>query len=100
MFYVVGYLYNNGLIVGWSSGYTYDPSGPNAVINTFTQNIGQSSIVRTYRSGGALCIKLNRNSSGYTEGQVDIYFHTHDAGTQNACVINAFAMNNNSGNHF
>jgi hypothetical protein len=100
MFHVCGYLYNNGQIVSWAGGYTYDPSGPNAILNKFFINPANSHINNTYRSGGKLCIKLDRFSNGYSEGQVDIFFHTHDVGTQNAAVIEAYALNDNAGNHF
>jgi hypothetical protein len=99
-FHVIGYLYNNGIICGWAGGYTYDPSGPNAILNKFFINRGNSHINNTYRSGGKLCIKLDRFSTGYSEGQVDIFFQTHDTGTQNAAVIEAFALNDTAGNHF
>jgi len=101
MFYVVGYLYGSGNINGWSSGYTYDPSGPTAILNKYTHNIGNAQIINTYRTSSSfLTIKCDRFSSGYTEGYLDLYFHTHDVGNQNACVVAQFAQNNTAGNHF
>lgn len=98
--HVQGYLYNSGQIVSWNCGYTYNIPA-NSILNQYTINSGNSSIVNSYRtSSGNLCLKLNRGSSGYSEGYVAVYFHSFDAGTQNAMGISAFAQNNSAGNFY
>lgn len=99
-FHVHGYLYNSGNIVSWHGGYTYNIPA-NSILNQFTINSGNSSIVNTYRtSSGSLCLKLNRNTNAYSEGYVAVYFHSFDAGTQNAMGVAAFAQNNTAGNFY
>jgi hypothetical protein len=97
-FHVHGYMYNSGQIVSWTCGYTYIS---NSILNKFTINSGNTHIINTYRSaGGNLCLKMDRFSSGYSEGYVAVYFHSFDAGTQNAMGISAYAQNNNGGNFY
>ena len=100
MFFAHGYMYNNGNMYSISSGYSY--TAPNTIINQFTQNLANCSIASTYRTtspsaGGYLCVKLNRGSTGYTEGYVTLYFHTHGL-DMNSCQVLAYTTTNNAGN--
>ena len=102
MFHAFGYLYNSGNLVSWAGGYTYTP--PSSILNQFNINSGNCSVA-TYRTsspagGGFLCLRINRNNSGYSEGQLSVFFHSHSTGIQNSTVVTAWAQNNNGGNFF
>jgi hypothetical protein len=102
MFHADGYLYNSGNVVSWTGGYTYTP--PSSILNQFTVNSGNCSVA-TYRTagpagGGFLCLRVNRNGSGYSEGQVNVLFHSHDTSIQNAAAVTAWAQNNDAGSFF
>lgn len=94
-----GYLYNHGNIFAIRGGYTYTS---NSVINQQNNSLtGGNQIINLYRdSAGQLCLKLDKQSSDYTEGEVSIYFHAHDKSTQNAALIIAYAQNNSAGSYF
>lgn len=99
MFLVVGYLYNSGNI--WSIAGSYSYTG-NSILNSYIQNTGNSTILRPYRTTGGsqwLCLKMDRGSSGYSEGYLTIYFHTHGTG-QNSTEITAYAQNNSTGDFY
>jgi hypothetical protein len=103
MFHVMGYLYNQGNVVAWSSGYTFTP--PSTILNQFNTGASSGSTVATYRTaapstGGFLCLRVNRNTSSYSEGQLSIFFHSHSTGVQNASAVTAWAQNNDAGNFF
>jgi hypothetical protein len=102
MFHVVGYLYNQGEVISYTSGYSY--TAPSTILNQYTHNLGNQSI-STYRTaspsgGGYLCLKINRGTTGYSEGQLNVYFHSHDTSAQNAITVTSWAQNNNSGNYY
>jgi hypothetical protein len=102
MFHAFGYLYNSGNLVSWAGGYTYTP--PSSILNQFNINSGNCSVA-TYRTagpagGGFLCLRVNRNNSGYSEGYLSVFFHSHDTVLQNATVVTAFAQNNDAGNFY
>jgi hypothetical protein len=102
MFHAFGYLYNSGNLVSWSGGYTYTP--PSSILNQFNINSGNCSMT-TYRTagpagGGFLCLRINRNSSGYSEGNLSVFFHSHDTSIQNSVVVTAFVQNNDGGNFY
>jgi hypothetical protein len=103
MFHVMGYLYNQGNVVAWSSGYTFTP--PTTILNQFNTSASSGATVATYRTagpstGGFLCLRVNRNTSSYSEGQLSIFFHSHSTGVQNASAVTAWAQNNDGGNFF
>jgi hypothetical protein len=102
MFHVCGYLYNQGEVISYTSGYTYTP--PSSILNQYTHNLGNQSI-SSYRTagpagGGSLCVKVNRGTSSYSEGQLAVYFHSHDTSLQNSCAVTAWSQNTNSGNFY
>lgn len=92
-FMVHGYLYNDGNIFAMRGGYTY----LGGVINEpSTSMTGATQIVDLYRaSDGALCVKLDKQGTGYTEGQISLYFHAHDKAVQNEVVAVRYIQNNN-----
>jgi hypothetical protein len=103
MFHVMGYLYNQGNVISWSGGYTYTP--PSSILNQYNSNVGSGSTVATYRTagpagGGFLCLRVNRNTSSYSEGFLSIFFHSHDTPQQNSTAVTAFAQNNDGGNFY
>lgn len=98
-FLVMGYLYNSGNIFSFHGSYSYIG---NSILNQFTQNLGSSHIMRSYRTTGGsqwLCLKMDRFSSGYSEGWLSIYYHTHGTG-QNTTEITAYAQNNSTGDFY
>lgn len=92
-----GYLYNHGNMFAIRGGYTYLGGIINHMSNSLT---GSNAIINTYRSGGLLCLKLDKQSSDYTEGEVAVYFHSHNKTVQSACHAIRYAQNNSSGNFF
>jgi hypothetical protein len=99
LFFIHGYLYSNGNCFSIAGGYTF--TAPSTILNQSYQNLGAVTVSGTYRtaapsSGGFLCLRLNRNSSGYTEGYVTVYYHTHGNEMNNAEVL-SFSQNNNAG---
>jgi hypothetical protein len=102
MFHVCGYLYNQGEVISYTSGYTYTP--PSSILNQYTHNLGNQSI-SSYRTagpagGGFLCVKVNRGTTGYSEGQLAIYFHSHTTELNNTCEVTAWSQNNVAGNFY
>ncbi len=102
MFHVVGYLYNQGEVISYTSGYSY--TAPNTILNQFTHNLGNQSIT-SYRTtspagGGFLCVRINRGTTGYSEGVLSVYFHSHDTSAQNAIAVTAYAQNNAPSNFY
>jgi hypothetical protein len=102
MFHVVGYLYNQGEVISYTSGYSY--TAPNTILNQYTHNLGNQSI-SSYRTaspsgGGYLCLKINRGTSSYSEGQLNVYFHSHDTSAQNSISVVSWAQNQSSGNYY
>lgn len=98
-FVVKGYMYNQGNFNNVLGGYMYTN---NSIINVHTQALGNANNTLTvYRSSdGFLCLKMNRGTSGYSEGYVNIYFHSHDTSRTNGCEITNFAGNNSTANYF
>jgi hypothetical protein len=102
MFHVNGYLYNQGEVISYTSGYSYTP--PSSILNQYTHNLGNQAI-SSYRTagpagGGFLCLKINRGTSSYSEGQLNVYFHSHDTSAQNSINVVSWAGNNTAGNFY
>ena len=98
MFYIYGYLYNSANMNTWIGGYSY--SG-NSILNLYTQNLGNCSAT-AYRtsSNNFLCLKLNRNNSGYSEGKVNVFFHAWSQGEMENMCVTSYAQNNSASNYY
>lgn len=92
-FMVHGYMYNDGNIFAMRGGYTY----LGGVINEpNTSMTGATQIVDIYRAAdGALCVKLDKQNNGYTEGEISLYFNAHNKDVQNDVVAVRYVQNNN-----
>jgi hypothetical protein len=98
IFKVEGYLYNQLLVNSMSGGYLYTGS---SILNTQTVNSGNNSIsVYKGTSTYSLCLKIDRGTSSYSEGSLNVYFESFDASTQNGIYVTAFAQNNTAGNYY
>jgi hypothetical protein len=90
-----GYLYGHGNIFAMRGGYVYEGDVINEPNTSMT---GANQIVDIYlASDGALCVKLDKTSSSYTEGRVAVYFHAHDKAVQNSIFVTRYRQNNVSG---
>jgi hypothetical protein len=94
-FMVHGYMYNDGNIFAMRGGYTYLGG---VIVEANTSMTGLTQIVALYRAGdGALCVKLDKQSTGYTEGEISLYFYAHNKDAQNNIVAVQYRQNNNGG---
>ena len=80
MFYfrTMGYFYSYGMEECYAGGYTY---GNNTVLSKdYRRALGDThNIVDLYRdSSGFLCMKIDINHQGYTEGKMYIYYGHHE----------------------
>lgn len=96
-----GYLYGNGNIFARGGAYPYNGT----VINTFINNSGNSLFDAFYASsegGGGnnrLCLRFNRQSTGYSEGRFDLWISGHSAGEYDFSVI-GFVYTDSASNQF
>jgi len=96
-FYAWGYLYNSASLIGWGASYTYSGT----LINTNLYNVGSTTFHGIYRTSASpynVCLRFNRNGTGYSEGRINVFFATHGLGSRPTVV--AFSENNNSGNYY
>ena len=73
-----GYLYGYGIAEAYAGGYTYQST--NVISKTEIKPAHTNSVVfeDSYRlPDGTLCFRLNYGHTGYTEGRLNLYFHTH-----------------------
>jgi hypothetical protein len=98
MFYIYGYLYNSANMNTWIGGYSYTG---NSILNLYTQNLGNCSAT-AYRTAtnNYLCLKLNRNNSGYSEGKVNVFFHAWSQGEMENMCVTSYAQNNSASNYY
>jgi hypothetical protein len=98
MFYIYGYLYNSANMNTWIGGYSY--SG-NSILNNYVQNLGNCTAT-TYRTAtnNYLCLKLNRNNSGYSEGKVNVFFHAWSQSEMESMCVTSYAQNQTTGNYY
>jgi hypothetical protein len=98
MFYIYGYLYNSANMNTWIGGYSYTG---NSILNLYTQNLGNCSAT-AYRTAtnNYLCLKLNRNNSGYSEGKVNVFFHAWSQGEMENMCVTSYAQNNSVSNYY
>jgi hypothetical protein len=98
-FRTTGYLYNDGIYnSAMISGYSYIN---NSVINVHTSvPSGSRGYASVYRSSdGYLCIKLDKVNTGYTEGQVAVFFGQHGPASNGVRVLR-YVQNDNSQNYY
>lgn len=97
-----GYLYNNGNIWSRAGCYPYNDT----VINIFINNSGSSLIDGFYASsqgGGGnnrLCIRLNRQGTGYSEGRFDLWCSGHSDGDYGYVDVERFVYTDSASNQF
>ena len=98
MFYIYGYLYNSANMNTYIGGYSY--SG-NSILNNYVQNLGNCTAT-TYRTAtnNYLCLKLNRNNSGYSEGKVNVFFHAWSQSEMESMCVTSYAQNQTTGNYY
>ena len=102
-FMVKGYLYNRGMYVGITSGYTYSGTIININNGTILQ-VGATKSIISYRGTnssagnytGHLCLRFDSGGTGYSEGVLELYVGTHASVYQNAFQIYHYAQNNTS----
>ena len=103
-FMVKGYLYNRGMYVGITSGYTYSGTIININNGTILQVGGATKSIISYRGTnstagnytGHLCLRFDSGANGYSEGVLELYVGTHSSTYQNAFQIHRYAQNNTS----
>jgi len=97
MFHIYGYLYNSANINTWIGGYSYLS---NSILNLYVQNLGNCSATAYRTSNGFLCLKINRNASGYSEGKVNVFFHAWSQGEMENMAVTSYAQNNSGSNFY
>jgi hypothetical protein len=82
MFYIrtIGYFYSYGMEECYAGGYTYSSGGYIVLSKDFRRTMGDTHDIRDlYRdSNGFLCMRIEVNHTGYTEGHMYIYMGGHD----------------------
>jgi hypothetical protein len=81
----------------WIGGYSYQSS---SILNLYVQNLGNCSATAYRTSNGFLCLKLNRNASGYSEGKVNVFFHSWSQGEMESLAVTSYAQNNSASNYY
>jgi hypothetical protein len=97
MFHIYGYLYNSANINTWIGGYSYLS---NSILNLYVQNLGNCSATAYRTSNGFLCLKINRNASGYSEGKLNVFFHSWSQGEMENMAVTSYAQNNSGSNFY
>ena len=95
-----GYLYNQLLCVSYSCGYTYTS---NQFLARQDLNLSSNTTMSLYRSSASpyyMGIRFNRGTTGYTEGQINVYINAWDGGSQNAISVLQFAQNNTASQYY
>lgn len=95
-----GYLYNQLLCVSYSCGYTYTG---NSFLARQDLNLSANTTMSLYRSTASpyyMGIRFNRGTSGYTEGQINVYINTWGGASQNAISVLQFAQNNTASQYY
>ena len=106
--YVIGYLYNRGTYIGVTSGYTYQN---NSILNHNSGDIldlGVAKSIVSYRGTnstagdytGYLCFRFTSGSSGYSEGQLQVYVSSHTLSWQKSVDVHAVVQNDTTNNYF
>ena len=100
MFEAHGYFYGAGQMMCSRGGYMYTG---NAVINQQDSIPSTNTSCRIYNyyrdSSGFLCGKISKNHSGYTEGQLYLYW-ARFGGNDTGLRITAYSQNNTTSNIF
>ena len=108
-FYVIGYLYNRGSIIAWSSGYTYTNNSILNKNNVIVASAGTTKVINSYRGEdgvngdyeGHLCLRVDTGANSYSEGYIAYYIGSHTPNWMSAVSIAAYAQNDQStGNWF
>ena len=98
MFHIYGYLYNSANINTWIGGYSYTG---NSILNLYTQNLGNcSATVYRTTTNNILCLKINRNASGYSEGKVNVFYHAWSQSEMEGMAVTSYAQNNSASNYY
>jgi hypothetical protein len=98
MFHIYGYLYNSANINTWIGGYSYTG---NSILNLYVQNLGNcSATVYRTTTNNILCLKINRNASGYSEGKVNVFYHAWTQGEMEGMAVTSYAQNNSANNYY
>lgn len=98
MFHIYGYLYNSANINTYIGGYSYTN---NSILNLYTQNLANCTAT-AYRTStnNYLCLKLDRNNNGYSEGKVNVFFHAWSQGEMENLVVTSYAQNDSASNYY
>ena len=103
MFYfrTKGYFYSYGMEEHLTGGYTYY-SGGNLILSKSSETVaGNTHSADTYRaSDGSLVLKMDVNHTGYTEGRMLVFFHSHSASTTRALTVTAVTQKDDGTNAF
>lgn len=108
-FYVIGYLYNRGSVIAWSSGYTYQNNSILNKNNVIVASAGNTKVINSYRGEdgvngdyeGHLCLRVDTGANSYSEGYLAYYVGSHTPNWMSAVSIAAYAQNDQSnGNWF
>jgi len=98
MFHIYGYLYNSANINTWIGGYSYTG---NSILNLYVQNLGNcSATVYRTTTNNILCLKINRNASGYSEGKVNVFYHAWSQSEMEGMAVTSYAQNNSANNYY
>ena len=102
-FRVKGYFYGYGINEGVIGGYTYY-SGGHTILNKmalYPYRYNSSFALHTYRaSDGALCLRVQVNHQGYTEGLAEILFHSHSGSSTAGATVVAMQHRDDGNNAF
>ena len=99
MFKVEGYLYNHTLFGTVTCGYSYTEG---RILAKEASNYigGTGHTIETYRtgtgSGENVCLKIDKGSGGYSEGQIDFYMWDFTAANSAGCTTLAAHHSNTS----
>ena len=102
--YAEGYLYNQKIVNTSCCGYMYTSNNilAKATVNNGNGNNGFMDPYRSTGQNGAdtgqLCLKLDRTTTGYSEGNIHIFFGGHSP--KNDVIVTNYSQNNSSGNHY
>lgn len=96
-FYFWGYLYNSANCFGYAGCYPYNGS---SILNKYIYNTGTTGLADIYKTGSPfyLCFKFDRQSDGYTEGNINVFIARHSLDI--AVGVLEYAQNNSASAYY
>jgi hypothetical protein len=98
-FYFWGYLYNAQNCFGYAGCYPYNGT---SILNKYIYNSASTQLLNIYKTDAPynVCLKFDRQDSGYTEGKINVFIINHGLNMGYRVGVTSFAENNTASSYY